>query len=67
MDGTRFDALTRSVTTPGSRRLALGGLFGGAFALLTLADTEARRRCRRKADFTPCGGGRRCSGGRCAT
>ena len=34
MDATRFDALTRSLTTVGFRRRALGGLLLGSLTLL---------------------------------
>lgn len=33
MDDSRFDALTRSLSTPGSRRRALGGLLAGALGM----------------------------------
>jgi hypothetical protein len=36
MDGTRFDSLARSLTTPGSRRRALAVAFTGALGLLGL-------------------------------
>lgn len=34
MDGSFFDTLTRSLSTAGSRRGALGALLSGAFGLL---------------------------------
>src|SRR5215211_8507750 len=33
MDGVTFDRLTKTLTAPGSRRRALGGLLAGAFGL----------------------------------
>jgi len=79
MDGSRFDALTRSVGSTGSRRRALGGLLVGPLGLLSIQADEAaakKKRCppckkRKKGtcrgtlpDGTACPGGA-CQGGRC--
>ena len=40
MDGSRFDALTRSLTTRGSRRRALGGLLLGSLGLVSRGRAE---------------------------
>jgi hypothetical protein len=55
MDGGRFDALARALVGSGSRRAALGGLLGGALALLGAGGEEAAahdpsRRCREIRD-----------------
>jgi hypothetical protein len=44
MDGSRFDTLLWRLSTARSRRGAILGLFGGAFGLLTLTETEAKHR-----------------------
>jgi hypothetical protein len=44
MHDSRFDALTRAVTTAHSRRGALSTLLGGALGLLGLAETTARKK-----------------------
>jgi hypothetical protein len=54
MDGSRFDALTRSLVTTGSRRSLLAGL-GGVLGLIGLRTAEAAcrapgRTCREHAD-----------------
>ena len=41
MDANRFDTLTRSLTTTGSRRRALGAVLGGSLGLLGLAHPDA--------------------------
>ena len=41
MDADRFDALSRSLTTAGSRRRALAGLFSGTLGLFSAWDNEA--------------------------
>jgi hypothetical protein len=43
MDGTRFEAWLRGLTTACSRRSALIGLLGGAFGVVRFAETEAKR------------------------
>ena len=40
MDGARFDTLARSLTTPGTRRGALGGLLLSALSVLGLSDAQ---------------------------
>ena len=40
MDGSRFDTLVASLTIPGSRRRALGGLLAGALGLLGWPDQQ---------------------------
>jgi hypothetical protein len=55
MDGGRFDALARALAGSGSRRAALGGLLGGALALLGAGGEETAghdpsRRCRNIRD-----------------
>ena len=45
MDQNRFDTLTRTITTVGSRRAALGTLLAGTLGLLDLAETSARKAC----------------------
>lgn len=44
MDSTRFDALTRSLTDPRSRRRTLVSLLGGTLGLLGLTETIAKKR-----------------------
>ena len=56
MDSARFDTLTKSLSTPGTRRGALGGLLAGTFSLLGLADGAAKNRRRVSAEG-PCGDG----------
>src|SRR5262245_41545222 len=41
MDGTRFDALTRTFAQSGSRRRLLGGLVAGALGLVGLREADA--------------------------
>ena len=43
MHAIRFDSLTRSLTTAGSRRGALGALLVGTLGLLGLVDAAARK------------------------
>jgi hypothetical protein len=80
MDGIRFDALARSLTTAGSRRRALSGLLAGALGLLgSRAEPAAAKKkkpcppckkrkkgkCKKKLpDGTACSGGT-CQSGRC--
>jgi hypothetical protein len=45
MDQNRFDTLTRTISTVGSRRAALGTLLAGTLGLLDLAETSARKAC----------------------
>ena len=40
MDADRFDSLTRSLMSSGSRRRALGAVAGGVLGLLGLADSD---------------------------
>ena len=62
MDGFHFDALARSLTIAGSRRLALAALLGGAFGRLGLTEIEAKRtsgKCKPKcADCFKCDKGK---------
>jgi hypothetical protein len=44
MDSTRFDTLSRSLITAGSRRRALAAALSGAFAALSLRDTVAKKK-----------------------
>jgi hypothetical protein len=63
MERFHFDALTRSLTTAGSRRLALAALLGGAFGRLGLAEIEAKRKsgkCKPK-----CAACQKCDKGKC--
>jgi len=70
MDGSRFDSLTRSLSTAGSRRRALSGLLAGLLSFLgephgaedVLAGKGKRKRAKKKGNKKkrPCGG---CSGG----
>jgi hypothetical protein len=63
MDRFHFDALTRSLTTAGSRRLALATLLGGAFGRLGLAGIEAKRKSGKcKPKCTAC---EKCDKGTC--
>src|SRR5687767_13492606 len=78
MDGPRFDTLTRSLTTTGSRRRALGGLLLGSLGRLGSRADEAtakkkpcppckkrkKGKCKKKPDRTACNGGT-CQGGNC--
>src|SRR5688500_6811147 len=80
MDGTRFDRLTRTLTTTGSRRRALGGLLSGALGVLSSGaeHTTAKKKkpcppckkrkqgkCKKKLpDGTACQSGT-CQGGSC--
>src|SRR5688572_9014016 len=79
MDDSRFDSLTRTLSTAGSRRHTLGGLLAGAFGLLgTQTEQVAAKKkpcppckkrkqgkCKKKLpDGTACSGGT-CQGGRC--
>jgi hypothetical protein len=41
MDGSRFDHLVVSLTIPGSRRRALGGLLAGAVVFLSTSSPDA--------------------------
>ena len=80
MDPIRFEALTRSLTAPGSRRKALAGALVGSLGVLGLAHSEdaaAKKKCpsckkRKKGKCKPkpngatCAGGS-CLGGRCVT
>jgi hypothetical protein len=50
MDADRFDCLTRTLITPGTRRGALGALMGGPLGLLGLAETHAARKRRRRQE-----------------
>ena len=43
MHAIRFDSLTRSLTTTGSRRGALGALRVGTLGLLGLVDADAKK------------------------
>jgi hypothetical protein len=78
MDGSDFDALTRSVGSIGSRRYALMRLLGGALGLFSahpematakkcskIKDKSKRKKCRRKAQGTlACPTGQKlCAGG----
>lgn len=80
MDGSRFDALTRTLTVAGSRRRALGGLLAGASGVLgtTAGDAAAKKKkpcpaCKKRKkgkckgqlpDGASCPGGT-CQGGKC--
>ena len=79
MDYHRFDTLTRSLISTGSRRRALAAALSGAFGVLGLVpadDATAAKKCppckkrkkgkckKNKPDGTVCGGGN-CQGGRC--
>jgi len=48
MDGFAFDALTRSLTSAGSRRGALAGLVSGTLGLVsTWADEATAKNCKK--------------------
>ena len=80
MDGVRFDALTRALTTFGSRRRALASAFGGALGIVLAAssvdEAAAKKKCppckkrkqgkckKKKPNGTPCTGGS-CQDGSC--
>src|SRR5687768_13634704 len=79
MDGSTFDALTRTLTIAGSRRHTLGGLLAGALGLLGSRPEDAaakkkpcppckkrkKGKCKKKLpDGTACAGGT-CQRGRC--
>jgi hypothetical protein len=63
MDGSRFDALAKALTEPGSRRRALGGVLAGALALVGglqpeesaaklcggVENKKRRRKCKKRA------------------
>ncbi len=81
MDGFDFDALTRSLTTAGSRRRALTGLVSGTLGLVlgasVIEEAAAKKPCppckkrkqgkckKKKPNGTACGSGRVCQSGRC--
>jgi len=80
MDGSHFDALTKELSAPGSRRRALGGLFAGALGLLSIQTDEGaakktkpcppckkrkQGKCKKnRPDGAACPGGE-CRGGNC--
>jgi hypothetical protein len=80
MDGFAFDALTRSLTSAGSRRRALTGLVSGTLGLILAAsvidEAAAKKKCppckkrkkgkckKKQPDGTACAGGT-CRGGSC--
>src|SRR5688572_3826338 len=55
MDGSRFDALTRSLGTAGSRRRVLSGLFAGTLGILgwhdgdEIAAHDLKAKCKKKS------------------
>jgi hypothetical protein len=57
MDPKRFDTLTKTFLTAGTRRGALGGLLAGTLSLLGLVDVTAKKRRHATAEG-PCGNGR---------
>ena len=56
MDPVRFDTLTKTLSTPETRRGALGGLLAGTLSLLGLVDGAAKKRSKATAEG-PCGDG----------
>src|SRR5215217_7272703 len=82
MDEERFESLTRSLTTTGSRRRALIAALGGALSLdlgaSSLQEAAAKKKscpackkrqkgkCKPKPNGSSCAGGS-CRGGRCIT
>jgi hypothetical protein len=80
MDGFAFDALTRSLTSAGSRRRALTGLVSGTLGLIlgasVIDEAAAKKKCppckkrkdgkckKKKPEGTACAGGT-CRGGSC--
>jgi hypothetical protein len=77
MDQNRFDILTRSLATTGSRRRALAAALSCALGLLGRGGAEAKKKklcppckkrkkgkCKPQPNGTACGGGT-CRGGRC--
>jgi hypothetical protein len=79
MDTSRFDTLTRTLTSAGSRRralVALSGVFGLAMGMASTQDSEAKKKCplckkrkngkckKNRPDGTACPGGT-CQSGRC--
>jgi hypothetical protein len=81
MDGFHFDALARSLYTPGSRRRALSGLLGGMLGLIlgasSIRDVAAKKKCPpckkrkkgtckgKKPNGTPCPHFGTCQSGTC--
>ena len=68
MDPTRFDRLTRTLSTAGSRRAALRALLAGTTAVLGLAGaqrTAAQLDCTLKATGARCQSGAECCSGWC--
>jgi hypothetical protein len=69
MDGSRFDALTRALAEPASRRRLLGGLAGAISSAVLAAvgldpeDAAAKKKCRANGD--KCRKGNQCCSGRC--
>jgi hypothetical protein len=56
MDPVRFDTLTKTLSTPETRRGALGGLLAGTLSLLGLVDGAAKKRHTLSSEG-PCGDG----------
>lgn len=69
MEPPRFDALSRIVGRPHSRRTTLALLTTGPLALRGMSEAETRRKkkqpCKGKPDDTPCKGDGRCLSGVC--
>ena len=65
MDADRFDSLTRSLMSSGSRRRALGAIAGGAIGLLGLADTDHASAAKSGKCKPRCGECARCKRGDC--
>lgn len=69
MDGSRFDALTRALAEPASRRQLLGGLAGAIGSAVLAAvgldpeDAAAKKKCRANGD--KCRKGDQCCSGKC--
>jgi hypothetical protein len=56
MDPVRFDTLTKTLSTPETRRGALGGLLAGTLSLLGRTAVAAKKR-RTTTAAGPCGDG----------
>src|SRR3712207_6498351 len=52
MDGSRFDSLVKTLSTPSTRRGALGGLLAGTLGLLGMTEATARRKTARGGGVT---------------
>ncbi|MFM9108232.1 MAG: hypothetical protein ACKOWF_16205, partial [Chloroflexota bacterium] len=62
MDNDRFDALTRMLGRPGSRRSLAAAFGAGALGGVGLADEAYAKKCQKSKD---CGSCKKCKNGKC--